>query len=290
MDVGVDDDRGPAPAKQLGLDQRVLEPQRVRLELRQGRRRGRSRPEKNTASATIRLPLTRLRIARSNADPAHNAAGARSNISRGEVTSRTSAIAAVTRSSASNRASNRWRSRSSAASCSSRSRRRARTRRAARARRDQLPKRPQVRSVATADSSSPSNSRASAVARSSPRDSSRPPAPRTPRTTASRSSNGAPPARAYRATASARLVAPSLRRMFLTWYLIVPSRTTSARATRVGLAARDQAQDLDSRGVSASTSDGSPAAVRRARSPRGVSDGELARRALIHSTAERSSR
>lgn len=40
----------------------------------------------------------------------------------------------------------------------------------------------------------------------------------------------APVARTYRETASARLVAPSLRRMFLTWYLTVPSRTTSARA------------------------------------------------------------
>ena len=39
-----------------------------------------------------------------------------------------------------------------------------------------------------------------------------------------------PVARTYRDTASARLVAPSLRRMFLTWYLTVPSRTTSALA------------------------------------------------------------
>ena len=40
MHVGVDDDRSPAPAQQLGLDQRVLEPQGVRLELREQRRGG----------------------------------------------------------------------------------------------------------------------------------------------------------------------------------------------------------------------------------------------------------
>ena len=37
MHVRVDDDRGPAPAQQLGLDQGVLQPQWVRLELGQGR-------------------------------------------------------------------------------------------------------------------------------------------------------------------------------------------------------------------------------------------------------------
>jgi len=71
------------------------------------------------ASATIRPPLTRLTIARSKAEPVHRAAGARASSSRGEVTSRSSATAAWTRSSASKRPSNRWRIRSSAPSCSS---------------------------------------------------------------------------------------------------------------------------------------------------------------------------
>ena len=47
-------------------------------------------------------------------------------------------------------------------------------------------------------------------------------------------------------TASARLVAPSLRRMFLTWYLTVPSRTTSTSAiSRVRVAPGEQPQDLE---------------------------------------------
>ena len=248
----VGDHRRAAAAQHLGLDQRVLEPQRPRAQPVERRARARAvAGEVRGLGEHLALADEAEQRAPESSRRAHSACGARSSIVAGEVCRRSSSTAPRTRSSASKRASKRapqpvarglvlaHRAPATAAKLGHRSVSASISVCAARCRLVRRRSRRPARLVDAALRAGPGlgDGRSSRAPRS------RVPATARGRT---RSPASSPPrARTNRATASARLVAPSLRRMFLTWYLTVPSRTTSALAiAEVGQPAREQPQDL----------------------------------------------